>query len=63
MTNKTRLQKLESAKPQTAQVIKTWREFIEADEETMKQFDVQAKAGGLPTWAEFIAENKPTAKP
>jgi hypothetical protein len=40
----------------------TWKEFINADIETI---DAHAKANGGMTWADFIAkaEDKPTAKP
>lgn len=50
MNAKRRLAQLEKQKP-TANAIKTWREFIEADEETMKRYDEYAQANGLPTWA------------
>jgi hypothetical protein len=64
MTSKQRIAQLEKQKPQAAQVINTWREFIEADEETMSRYDAQQKASGGMTWAEFIAdEDKPTVKP
>lgn len=53
MNTKQRLQRLEGAKPKT-QVIKNWREFIQADEETIKQYDAHAKANGGATWEEFI---------
>jgi hypothetical protein len=47
---KSRLQRLEKQKPQ---VKMTWKEFVTADVETV---DAYAKANGLPTWAEFIAD-------
>lgn len=50
MNAKSRLAQLEKQKPQ---VKMTWAEFITADVETV---DAYAKANGLPTWAEFIAD-------
>lgn len=54
MTSKQRIQRLEGAKPKAVQM--TWREFIKADDETMKRYDAQAKANGSKTWEEYSGE-------
>ena len=50
MTTKTRIKQLEKQKPK---VKLTWKEFINADIETI---DAHAKQTGGLTWAEYIAD-------